>query len=197
MVQCISALLDFSYLARRSSHTTYTLEAMDSVLSQFHRLRRIFEDVGIRPDGFSLPRQHALVHYVRSITMFGSPNGLCSSITESKHIDAVKKPWRTSNRRNALGQIIRKITRLNKIAAARTEFGRRRMLGGDVVTDALRTSGILNGDDSDSEADEDEQFRDLADAAAARDDPSESDVQLPARSCKFFIVDCSVAVVEI
>ncbi|KIJ16060.1 hypothetical protein PAXINDRAFT_76254, partial [Paxillus involutus ATCC 200175] len=38
---------------------------------------------------------------------FGAPNGLCPSITESKHITAVKKPWRRSNKHNALGQILR------------------------------------------------------------------------------------------
>jgi hypothetical protein len=48
---------------------------------------------GVRPDGFALPRQHALVHYLMLIRLFGLPNGLCSSITESKHIKAVKQPW--------------------------------------------------------------------------------------------------------
>lgn len=31
-------------------------------------------------------------YYAYVITQFGAPNGLCSSITESKHIKAVKKP---------------------------------------------------------------------------------------------------------
>ena len=93
MVECIAALLDFSYLARRPSHTSFTLDAMSDVLHHFHMLHTIFKEVGVRPDGFSLPQQHALVHYVHSIKLFGSPNGLCSSITESKHINAVKRPW--------------------------------------------------------------------------------------------------------
>ena len=84
MIQCIRVLLDFCYLARRSAHTTEDLTRMEETLSRFHQLRAIFEAAGVRPDGFSLPRQHALVHYVRSIQLFGSPNGLCSSITESK-----------------------------------------------------------------------------------------------------------------
>ncbi|KAF8953940.1 hypothetical protein BDZ97DRAFT_1678489, partial [Flammula alnicola] len=37
---------------------------------------------------------------------FGAPGGLCSSITESRHITAVKKPWRRSSRFEALGQML-------------------------------------------------------------------------------------------
>ena len=111
---------------------------MTTALDRFHATRVIFEEAGIRPDGFSLPRQHALIHYVLNIKLFGSPNGLCSSITESKHIVAVKRPWRASNHHDALGQIIRINTRLNKLAAARVEFGRRGMLRGDIITHALR-----------------------------------------------------------
>ena len=66
------------------------LAQIQSTLDCFHQHREIFRELGIRPDGFSLPRQHSLVHYVFAITQFGAPNGLCSSITESKHIKAVK-----------------------------------------------------------------------------------------------------------
>ncbi|KAA1477476.1 hypothetical protein DENSPDRAFT_587684 [Dentipellis sp. KUC8613] len=93
MVQCVAALLDFSYLARRSAHNLSTLKAMKNALARFHATRTIFLTTNIRAD-FALPRQHALVHYVRNIELFGSLNGLCSSITESKHIRAVKRPWR-------------------------------------------------------------------------------------------------------
>ncbi|KIJ65729.1 hypothetical protein HYDPIDRAFT_167325 [Hydnomerulius pinastri MD-312] len=141
MVKCFAAFLDFCYLARRSSHDTQSLESMNNALAQFHELRVVFEDAGVRPNGFSLPRQHALVHYVQNIQLFGSPNGLCSSITESRHITAVKRPWRQSNRNNPLGQMIRTNTRLSKLAAARVEFGRR---------DALRQVGHDFEEDMDS-----------------------------------------------
>ena len=64
----------------------------------------------------------ALSHYPRGIRLFGSPNGLCSSITESKHIKAVKEPWRRSNRYEALGQMLKTNERLDKLAAARVDF---------------------------------------------------------------------------
>lgn len=142
MVAAIRSFLDFCYLARRSFHLQQTLEQMDQVLAQFQVLRSIFQEVGVRSDGFALPRQHSLVHYVRSIKLFGSPNGLCSSITESRHITAVKRPWRRSSRHNPLQQMLRTNSRLSKLAAARVEFGQRDMLHGDVLTAAKVKAGL-------------------------------------------------------
>ena len=48
--------------------------------------------------------------------------GLTSSITESRHITAVKKPWRRSNRYEALGQMLITNQRLDKLTAARNNF---------------------------------------------------------------------------
>ncbi|KAI1786592.1 hypothetical protein LXA43DRAFT_897672 [Ganoderma leucocontextum] len=143
MVRCLSVFMDFCYLARRSAHTTEDLADMTTTLHRFHQLRVIFEEAGVRPNGFSLPRQHALVHYVRAIQMFGSLNGLCSSITESRHITAVKRPWRRSSRKEPLGQMLRTITRLSKLAAIRVEFARRKMLRRDVSQHSQRLVHIL------------------------------------------------------
>ncbi|KAL7279950.1 hypothetical protein ACG7TL_006361 [Trametes sanguinea] len=138
MVQCMAAFLDFCYIARRSSHDSVSLDAMADALAYFHDLRTVFVELGIRPTGFGLPRQHALVHYVEAIRLFGSPNGLCSSITESKHIEAVKRPWRASNKNEPLEQILKKNTRRSKLAAARVEYGRSGLLQGDVLTSVRR-----------------------------------------------------------
>ena len=68
------------------------------------------ERCGIRGFPLQLPRQHALVsHYYTLIKLFGSPNGLCSSITESEHIKSVKEPWHCSSRFKALVQMLRSI----------------------------------------------------------------------------------------
>ncbi|KAI0310520.1 hypothetical protein OF83DRAFT_1178460, partial [Amylostereum chailletii] len=124
VVECVRTFLDFCYIARRSSHTRDSLQVLEATLDRFHELRDVFREVDIRND-FALPRQHSLVHLVRGIRLFGSPNGICSSITESKHIRAVKDPWRASSCNEALGQILRMNTRLSKIAAARSDFGTR------------------------------------------------------------------------
>ena len=70
--------------------------------------------------------------------MFGAPNGLCSSMTEAKHIKAVKEPWRRSSRYEALGQILLTNQRQDKLAAARVDFTSRGMLDGTVISSALQ-----------------------------------------------------------
>ncbi|KAJ6515253.1 hypothetical protein C8R45DRAFT_887963 [Mycena sanguinolenta] len=138
MVKCLSAFLDFCYLVRRNALTSDTLDEIDAALARFHTHRDIFIATGVRIS-ISLPRQHSMVHYRPSIILFGSPNGLCSSITESKHIKAVKEPWRRSNRHNAIFQMLRTNARLNRLAAIRTIFTRQGMLQGSTASYALRT----------------------------------------------------------
>jgi hypothetical protein len=129
--------LEFCYIARRDIHDTASLEELRDALARFHRYRTIFQEHGVRPDGFCLPRQHSLVHYAASIRAFGAPNGLCSSITESKHIKAVKEPWRRSSRYKALGQMILANQRLDKLVASRVDFKSRGMLEGTCLSMAL------------------------------------------------------------
>ena len=111
---------------------------MKAALSKFREYQEVFQET--RPhsrsgaDEFSLPRQHSMDHYIDRIWDFGAPNGLCSSITESKHIKAVKEPWRRSNRFEALGQMLLTNLRLDKIAAARVDFAARGMLVGSCLT---------------------------------------------------------------
>ncbi|KDQ31981.1 hypothetical protein PLEOSDRAFT_1091908 [Pleurotus ostreatus PC15] len=106
IIKTFRNFLDFCYLVQRPVFTPQTLEHVNQALAAFHQSREVFHDLEVRPDGFSLPRQHSLIHYPHLIQEFGAPNGLCSLITESWHITAVKKPWRRSSRWNALGQML-------------------------------------------------------------------------------------------
>ena len=138
VVRAFRAFLEFCYLARRDVINTTTLELMGDALARFHQYRTVFEEEGVRPDGFCLPRQHSLFHYASLIRAFGAPNGLCSSITESKHIKAVKEPWRRSSRYNALGQMLLTNQRLDKLAMARVDFTDRGMLEGTCLSEYMR-----------------------------------------------------------
>ncbi|KAJ7939183.1 hypothetical protein B0H13DRAFT_2226282 [Mycena leptocephala] len=128
MLRAISAFLDFCYLVRRNVIDEATLTAIDAALARYHRERTIFVESGVCPNGFCLPRQHSLTRYRYLIQEFGAPNGLCSSITESKHIKAVKQPWRRSSRYEALSQMLTINDRLDKLAAARVDFTARGMM---------------------------------------------------------------------
>jgi hypothetical protein len=120
MVQVMCAFLEFCYIARRDIHDTHTLAALEDALQRFHHHREIFRMTGVRANGFNLPRQHSLTHYVKLIRDFGAPNGLCSSIMESKHIKAVKEPWRRSSRFKVLSQMLLINQRLDKLAALKS-----------------------------------------------------------------------------
>ena len=124
ILRCFRACLDFCYIARQNVHTQQTIQRLERALADFIRCREIFRTTGVRPDGFGLPRQHSMVHYATNIWRFGAPNGLCSSITESKHIKAVKEPWHRSNRYQALSQMLRMNQRLDKLAALLADFTR-------------------------------------------------------------------------
>ncbi|KAH9033491.1 hypothetical protein EDB85DRAFT_1864385 [Lactarius pseudohatsudake] len=147
MVLAMRAFLEFCYIARRDIHDTHSLGALDDALKRFHRHREIFREVGVRIKGFNLPRQHSLIHYTKLIRAYGAPNGLCSSITESKHIKAVKEPWRRSNRFDALSQMLLTNQRLDKLAAARVDFTNRGMLKGTCILSVL--GQILEDEDND------------------------------------------------
>ncbi|KAG1869944.1 hypothetical protein F4604DRAFT_1584059, partial [Suillus subluteus] len=129
IVRTFRALLEFCYLVRRNIITEKTLVEIQDALARFHHYREVFRDAGV-VSTFSLPRQHSLKHYIQLIRLFGAPNGLCSSITETKHIKAVKEPWRRSSHFNALGQMLRTNQWLDKLAALRADFTKRNMLDG-------------------------------------------------------------------
>ena len=129
--------MEFCYIARHDAIAERTLTRLQDGLECFHHYRTIFEEIGICPDGFALPRQHAMSHYMLLIRLFAAPNGLCSSITELKHIKAIKEPWRRSNRYKALEQMLLTNQRIDKLAAARVDFTDRRMLEGTVLSKAL------------------------------------------------------------
>jgi hypothetical protein len=142
-VRTFRAFLEFCYITRKEAIIEDDLSQLQVALLQFHKYRDIFITTGVRSH-FLLPRQHSMVHYYSLIRQFGAPNGLCSSITESKHIRAVKEPWRRSNRNEALGQMLVTNQRLDQLMAARTDFTNRRMLNGTCLSEVLQALGELS-----------------------------------------------------
>jgi len=94
-----------------------------------------------------------MVHYRMLIEMFGVPNGLCSSITESRHIKAVKEPWRCSNQYEALGQMLLTNQRLDKLAAARLVYSQKGMLDGPLGMAGKDNIATAEGKDGEEEVD--------------------------------------------
>jgi hypothetical protein len=115
MVRAVAAFLEFCYLVRQLHIDEDTLDQIDTAIANFHREHEIFKETGIQKN-FALPCQHSISHYRYLIQQFGAPNGLCSSITECKHIKAVKEPWHRSSRNEPLGQMLLTNQRLDKLA---------------------------------------------------------------------------------
>jgi hypothetical protein len=158
MTQAISAFLDVCYITRRANLDQAALRAFDAALAKFYTLREVFRTSGVQPTGFSLLRQHSLSHYRHLIEEFGAPGGVCSSITESRHITAVKKPWRRSNRYKALGQMLVTNQRLDKLAAARVDFVNHGMLDPKYQPPGMVSGSAVEGNKDENEnEDEDEE----------------------------------------
>ena len=121
MIQALAAFLDFCYIVRQSSLDEADLDALDNALQHFETERVIFETEGIHSDGISIPRIHALKHYREAIELFGAPNGISTSIVESKHIRAVKMPYQRSNKNEELGQVLLINQRQDKLAQFRAK----------------------------------------------------------------------------
>ena len=139
IVHMLCAFLEFCYLVRHNVLTAKDLDDLDEVLVRFYQHHEIFKTAGVVTT-FSLPRQHSMKHYKQLIRWFGVPNGLCSSITESKHVKAVKRPYWHMNKYQALGQMLIINQRLDKLAASCIDFERQGMLQGtclSTVVDAL------------------------------------------------------------
>ncbi|KAG1749058.1 uncharacterized protein EDB91DRAFT_1079154 [Suillus paluster] len=127
--------------------------------------------------------------------MFGAPNGLCLSITESKHIKAVKQPWRRSSKYNTLSQMLLTNQRLDKVAAARVDFTTCSMLKGSCAfsyyNSFVENPSYISNDDGDPEvqqnrvhagsnpfAIESDNFDDVEDQGVVDDVDVIADVQL-------------------
>jgi hypothetical protein len=141
ILRAFRAFLEFCYIAWHKVITEKTLAELQDALDWFHEYQMIFEDLGICPNGCALPRQHSLPYYLGLIQAFGAPNSLCSSITESKHIKAVKEPWQCSSHYKALGQMLLTNQRLNKLAAAHVDFSTHGMLEGTCLSNKLKNLG--------------------------------------------------------
>ena len=151
IIHTFRAFLEFCYLVCRNVITAPTLTAIEDALARFHSYRKVFRNVQVVAT-FSLPRQHSMKHYPYLIRQFGTPNGLCLSITKSKHIKAVKRPYWHTNRFQALRQMLVINQRLDKFAAARADLEKRGMLRGTCLSHVSNNQGHEDSADESTES---------------------------------------------
>ncbi|KAI6010848.1 hypothetical protein F5J12DRAFT_904943 [Pisolithus orientalis] len=108
-------------------------------LAHFHSYREVFQNAQVVAT-FSLPWQHAMKHYPYLICQFSMLNGLCSLITETKHIKAVKWPYWCTNCFQALRLMLVINQRLDKFAVACADFEKCGMLRGTCLSHDCKDS---------------------------------------------------------
>ncbi|KAG1874418.1 hypothetical protein F4604DRAFT_1880883 [Suillus subluteus] len=133
IIHAFRAFLEFCYLVQKNVITEDTILQIEDAL---HCLASFLHSRFLR--------QHAMKHYPDLIHLFGVLNGLCSSMTENKHIKAVKQPWHRSNKYNALRQMLMTNQRLDKIAALHIDFTKCSMLNSTCPSDALNVKGHVD-----------------------------------------------------
>ncbi|KAG8746737.1 hypothetical protein FRC10_003720 [Ceratobasidium sp. 414] len=117
-IQLIRALLDFSYIAHGAQLTEAELVEMDKALAAFHEAKYVLQDERImaKESGFDrIPKLHMLGHWTQDICELGTPDGYSTETPEHLHILYVKIPWRLSNRRNPMPQIVKYARRLEAL----------------------------------------------------------------------------------
>ena len=125
VVQAARAMLDFIYIAQYWSHTDDTLVDLQQALDDFHTVKDVFIEVGCR-EHFNIPKLHLLVHYVDSIKMFGSLDGLNTEHSERLHINYAKKAYAASNRKDYTIQMMKWLTRQEAVIWFKTYLARRK-----------------------------------------------------------------------
>ena len=104
LLRAVRAILDFLYLAQLPVITTRHLTLMKIALDTFHNNKQIFIDLGIR-ENFNIPKLHACLHYITSITFFGTTDNYNTQHTERLHIDFSKKAYRATNMKDEYPQM--------------------------------------------------------------------------------------------
>ncbi|KAF8267711.1 hypothetical protein EI94DRAFT_1771804 [Lactarius quietus] len=128
----IDWVAEYLNLVHGKTHAKEILADIDWwAVTHFHEEHKIFKDSRVCDD-FSL----------------GSLNGVCSSITESKHKESVKGPFCCSSHNDPIGEMLLTNQHLGKLAAACVDFAARGMLKGP-----LQTSGVAVGPQTDDPPD--------------------------------------------
>ncbi|TFK99804.1 hypothetical protein BDV98DRAFT_509975, partial [Pterulicium gracile] len=101
MIKAFPAFFDFCYIARCNAIPTDTLEELEDALQRFHQYCSVFAGANLL-----LPQQHLMSHYPAGIRLFVTPYAAGTFLLSYLHYHSVKKPWRRSNRYEALPKML-------------------------------------------------------------------------------------------
>ena len=114
VLRAVHALLDFVHLAQYFSHTTQMLTCLEECLARFHENKAVFIDLGVW-EHLNIPKFHNLLHYARSITLFGSTDNYNTEQSERLHINFAKKAYQATNQKDKYPQMTTWLEQREKI----------------------------------------------------------------------------------
>jgi hypothetical protein len=86
-----------------------SLENASIFLNAFNQHKKVFNEV---PGcSASIPKIHSLQHYDQGVRDFGTPDNFDTEYTEHQHIIDTKQPYRRTNKRDPLPQMIKHVQR--------------------------------------------------------------------------------------
>ena len=115
-VMACRSLLHFIQLAQYPSHDEETLGYMQAELDTWHKNRSYFIHKQVRDD-FNIPKFQSLLHYIESIRWLGTTDNYNTELFERLHIDFAKEGWRASNKCDHFPQMIKWLSRQEKISS--------------------------------------------------------------------------------
>src|SRR3954453_9506595 len=89
-----------------------SLEHAMKFLNDFNEYKEEFRSVGCSLD---IPKIHVIQHYAQRVRDFGVPSNFDTEYTEHQHITDAKEPYRASNKREPIMQMLRFVHRRTAI----------------------------------------------------------------------------------
>lgn len=115
VIACRS-LLNFIHLAQYPFHDEETLGYLQTELDTWHQYRSYFLQTAIQ-ENFNIPKFHSLLHYVNAIRWLGTTDNYNTELFECLHIDFAKEGWRASNKCDHFPQMVKWLSRQEKVAS--------------------------------------------------------------------------------
>ena len=119
LLHAVQSILDFLYLVQLPTHTSQTLQHLQTALETFHNNKSIFIDLGIHAN-FNLPKLHSLQHYASCIESLGTTDNYNTENTERLHIDFAKDAYCATNHKDEFSQMTLWLERKEKVLIHQT-----------------------------------------------------------------------------
>src|SRR3954447_13811737 len=103
------SFIEWFFQASSPLQSDETLAYQEEQLQKFNQLKNVFAEVS--PSKLNFPKMHSLVHIAESTRWFGTADNADTEITEYQHHVEVKLPYRRTNKREPLPQVVKFVER--------------------------------------------------------------------------------------